>query len=235
MIRTLSSVISEHWSLESSRAKMNLVVGNGYWNRQKEATYSSYWSAHRFDEAVAALEKAVEFDSESALAHAFLGCISMYTSRYERAIEEMQGGQLSHGASAVVASLGEVYAAAGGRDEAQRILKKVHQLSRHQYVSSYPVARTYMALGEKEEAFHWLKKAYAEHSAMMMLVRVDPRFSELHFEPRFEDLLRRMNFPDKRGFVRTSKDGNLLTLDFPMFSGVCCLQRKGQCLSDNKP
>jgi TolB-like protein/Tfp pilus assembly protein PilF len=157
----------------------------------------AYWTAHRFEEAIASLEKAVELDSESALAHAFLGYISMYTSQYERAIEEMQKGiRLSQGASAVVASLGEVYAAAGKRDEAQRILESLHQRSRHQYVSSYPVARTYMALGEKEEAFHWLEEAYAEHSAMMMGVKVDPRFGELHPEPRFQELLRRMDFPE---------------------------------------
>ena len=157
----------------------------------------AYWSAHRFDEAIAALEKAVELDSESALAHAFLGYISMYTSRYERGIEEMQVGiQLTQGASAVVGSLGEVYAAAGKRDEAQRTLERLHQLSTQQYVSSYPVARIYMALGEKEEAFRWLETAYAEHSAMMMLVKVDPRFSELHADPRFQDILRRMNVQD---------------------------------------
>jgi TolB-like protein/Tfp pilus assembly protein PilF len=157
----------------------------------------AYWSAHRFGEAITSLQKAVEFDSGSALAHAFLGYISMYTSQYERAIEEMREGiRLSQSASAVVASLGEVYAAAGKRDEAQRILDNLHQLSHHQYVSAYPVARTYMALGEKEEALRWLETAYAEHSAMMMLVKVDPRFSELHSDPRFQDILRRMNVQD---------------------------------------
>jgi hypothetical protein len=77
---------------------------------------------------------------------------------------------------------------------AQRILERLHQLSRHQHVSSYPVARTYMVLGEPEEAFRWLEAAYAEHSALMMLVKVDPRFSDLHADRRFQDILRRMKF-----------------------------------------
>ena len=91
-----------------------------------------------------------------------------------------------------VGSLGEVYAAAGKRDEAQKILEKLDQLSRHEYVPSYPVARIYMALGEPEEALRWLETAYTEHSAMMMLVKVDPRFGELHPDRRFRDILRRM-------------------------------------------
>jgi hypothetical protein len=51
-----------------------------------------------------------------------------------------------------------------------------------------------MVLGEPEEAFRWLEAAYAEHSALMMLVKVDPRFSDLHADRRFQDILRRMKF-----------------------------------------
>jgi tetratricopeptide (TPR) repeat protein len=162
----------------------------------------AYWTVYRFDEAIASLEKAVELDlhfqvGQSALAHSWLGYISMYTSQYERAIKEMQEGvQFFQGASAVVGSLGEVYAVAGKADEARRIVEELHQLSQHQYVSSYPVARVYVALGEKQEAIRWLETAYAEHCAFMMLVKVDPRRSELHSEPRFQELLRRMNLSE---------------------------------------
>jgi len=66
----------------------------------------------------------------------------------------------------------------------------------NQYVTSYPVARIYMVLGETEEAFRWLEAAYSEHSAMMVFLKTDPRFAELHPEPRFQELLRRMSFPN---------------------------------------
>ena len=81
---------------------------------------------------------------------------------------------MSQGASSIIASLGEVYAAAGKRDETQKILEQLHELSNHQYVTSYPVARIYMALGKKEDAFRWLETGHAEHAAMMTFLKVDP-------------------------------------------------------------
>ena len=83
-------------------------------------------SAHRFDEAIASLENAVEIDSESALARAFLGYMLMYISRCERAIEEMQGGfSCLRVLRQVLAPWEEVYAAAGKRDEGAEDLREV--------------------------------------------------------------------------------------------------------------
>jgi hypothetical protein len=84
----------------------------------------------------------------------------------------------------------------GNRDEAHRILEQLHRVSQYQYVTSYPVARIYMALGDAEEALRWLEAAYSEHSAMMVFLKTDPRFTGLHPDPRFRELLRRMSFPD---------------------------------------
>jgi hypothetical protein len=101
--------------------------------------------------------------------------------------------QLAPDASTIVPSLGEVYAAAGRSDEAEKILDQLETLSRQRYVSAYPVARIHIALCKKEEAFRWLEAACDEHAAMMICLKVDPRFTELHSEPRFQDLVRRVN------------------------------------------
>jgi TolB-like protein/Tfp pilus assembly protein PilF len=155
-----------------------------------------YWSAYRFDQAIVELEKSIQLDPGNALAHAVLGYTLMHKSLYAHAIEELQKAvDLSHSASSIVASLAEAYAAGGNHHEAQKILEELKHVSKQRYASPYPVARIYMALGKKEEAFRWLENAYAEHAAMMFFLKIDPRFSELHSEPRFLDLLRRMNFP----------------------------------------
>jgi hypothetical protein len=57
------------------------------------------------------------------------------------------------------------------------------------------VARVYAGLGDKEKAFVWLEKAYAERASQLSWVKVDPTFDPLRSDPRFQDLLRRMNFP----------------------------------------
>lgn len=53
----------------------------------------------------------------------------------------------------------------------------------------------YAGLGRKEQALTFLEKAYADRCSTLMFIKVDPEFDSLHSEPRFADLVRRMNFP----------------------------------------
>ena len=57
-------------------------------------------------------------------------------------------------------------------------------------------ARFYALAGEKDRALECLEKAYEERVPTMAHLRADPNWDDLHDEPRFQDLLRRMNFPE---------------------------------------
>ncbi|HEX4920146.1 MAG TPA: hypothetical protein VFV92_05340, partial [Candidatus Bathyarchaeia archaeon] len=57
-------------------------------------------------------------------------------------------------------------------------------------------ARVYAALGEQEAALKWLETGYQERASIMAFLKVDPQFDKLRTETRFEDLMRRMNFPN---------------------------------------
>ncbi len=129
-------------------------------------------------------------------AHGVLGYTYLFKSMCEPAIAALRKGvELSQGASVFLASLGEAYAAAGSRDEAQKTLEQLTELSRQRYVMPYPVARIYTALGKRDEALRWLETAYRERAALMVFLKIDPQLDDLRSEPRFQDLLRRMNFP----------------------------------------
>ncbi len=106
-----------------------------------------------------------------------------------------KGVELSQGASAFVAVLGEACAAAGYRNEANDILEQLRELSKQQYVMPYYVSRIYGALGQKDEAFRWLETAYRERATNMIYLQTDSRLDGLRSDPRFQELLRRMNFP----------------------------------------
>jgi hypothetical protein len=54
----------------------------------------------------------------------------------------------------------------------------------------------YLGLGDREQAFAWLERAAEERSSMTQFVRVHPYLDPLRDDPRFRDLLRRMNFPE---------------------------------------
>jgi hypothetical protein len=93
------------------------------------------------------------------------------------------------------ASLAAAYAAAGNREEALRILGRLKQQSKREYISPYSIAMVYVWLGDKGEAFAWLQKGFDDHDGLTDLLKVDPGLDSLRSDPRFQDLLHRMNFP----------------------------------------
>ena len=88
----------------------------------------------------------------------------------------------------------EAYALAGRRAEAQKVLNQLNELSKQKYVPSWSSAPIYAALGEKDKAFELLEKAYQERSIGTGLsIKEFPGFDPPRSDPRFADLLRRMN------------------------------------------
>ena len=156
-----------------------------------------YWFAHRYDLAIAQLQKALDFDCNFTWSHGFLGFAYEGKSAYGNAIAAMQKAvDLSPGSTLTLLALAEAYALAGRREEARRTLDQVEKLSKQQYVTPYFRARVYAALGEQETALKWLEAGYQERASLMAFLKVDPQFDQWRAETRFEDLIRRMNFPE---------------------------------------
>ena len=71
-----------------------------------------------------------------------------------------------------------------------------HRLNAHKlYVWPGWVAEVYSRLGDKDDAFRWLEQGYQERDTWTLLLKVWPNFDPLRSDPRFEDLLHRMNHP----------------------------------------
>jgi hypothetical protein len=87
------------------------------------------------------------------------------------------------------------YAVAGKRAEAQKVLDQLNELAKQRYVPQPYVAAAYAHLGEKDKAFQWLEKASEERGLgyILSINVVQPGFDPLRSDPRFADLLRRMN------------------------------------------
>jgi tetratricopeptide (TPR) repeat protein len=85
------------------------------------------------------------------------------------------------------------YALAGKKGEARKTLDELKALSQRRYVSPYQIAIAYLGLGDKEQAFQWLDKAYEVRSNDFGSgLKVDPRLDGLHSDPRFTALLKKM-------------------------------------------
>ncbi len=74
-------------------------------------------------------------------------------------------------------------------------MDELREMARHQYVSGFFFAEAYVGLGQKDQALTWLERAYGEHDQYLVYVASNPSLDPLHSEPRFQALLRRMNFP----------------------------------------
>jgi len=155
------------------------------------------WCARRYDQAIEQYEKVLELDPNFVWAQQGMASTFREKSMHERAIAAAQRTvELSPGAPTFVGFLGLAYAAAGHRDETQNILQQLQELSKQRYVTPYLVAQIHASLGETDEAFRWLEIGYRERAAWMVLLKIDSRFDGLRSDPRFQDLLRRMNFPE---------------------------------------
>jgi TolB-like protein/Flp pilus assembly protein TadD len=155
-----------------------------------------HWAARRYDPAIQHYERAIELEPSNALAHAFKGVAYQCKALYDPAVAALQESiQLSPGASSLVASLGETYARAGMIDAAQRILRQLQDLAKQRYVTPHIMARLNIALGKGDEALSCLETSYRGRDPLMVMMKVDPRLDDLRSEPRFQELLRRMNFP----------------------------------------
>jgi eukaryotic-like serine/threonine-protein kinase len=154
-----------------------------------------YWIAGQYDMAIEEYRKALEMDSNLAVARIYLGLTLAAIERYDEAISELQKGiALSGGEdSPHQGILGAIYGVAGRIDKGQQLLDRLIALSRDRYVSPCQIAATYLALGEKELAFEWLDRAYAERDHWIVSVKVNPMVNDLRTDARFIELLRKMN------------------------------------------
>lgn len=148
-----------------------------------------FYNTRHYDRAIEQALKTLEIDRDLAIPRYFLGAAYLEKGQSEQAITELQKNR---GRSVVLGLLGYAYAVAGRKAEALKALAELQALSGRRYISPYEIARIYVGLGEKEQAFEWLEKAYQGRSDYLTRLQVDPTFDSLRSDPRFADLVRRV-------------------------------------------
>jgi Flp pilus assembly protein TadD len=93
------------------------------------------------------------------------------------------------------AGLGHVYGVTGRKNEARAVLTELKQTSEKEYLPATSIALVYAGLGEKDQAFVWLEKAYEQRAFHLQWIKLEPRWDSLRSDPRFEDLVRRIGLP----------------------------------------
>ena len=165
----------------------------------------SCFMAHKYDEAIVQYRKALELEPD-AITYFGLVLARAEEGDYATAISEAEKATKVDSSPLLLTSLASAYARAGRRADANRVLRRLQEIwerqgrapawhtARSPYVCPYEVAGVYAQLGETDRAFDWLDKAYRNRSCLYWL-RVDPRFDSIRSDPRFQELLAKMNFP----------------------------------------
>ncbi|MDQ3256658.1 MAG: protein kinase, partial [Acidobacteriota bacterium] len=147
--------------------------------------------ARQYDQAIESLKKTIELDHIYPITHAYLGYTYAAKKMYAEAIAAYQEAlKYDRDSLSNQIYLGAAYAAAGERVRAETILKRLQTSS--EYVSPVELAALYVALGEREQAFASLEKAYAAHDLQLQYLGVDPALDHLRSDSRFTDLMRRV-------------------------------------------
>ncbi|MCZ6778707.1 MAG: protein kinase [Acidobacteria bacterium] len=155
----------------------------------------NYFFSRRYDDAVKEGLLVVELDANFPGGHDLLARVYVQKGMYEEAISEALNA-LSVGKNAYHASfLGLIYALSGNEREAMRVLDELTTLSKQQYIDPGLVATIHAVLGDKNQAFSWLERAYANRSQQMIWLKHLPDYDHLRSDPRFDDLLSRVGFP----------------------------------------
>ncbi|KXK05315.1 MAG: serine/threonine protein kinase [Acidobacteria bacterium OLB17] len=153
-------------------------------------------AAGRYDESIEQSRKALELDPSYWWSYQNLGLAYERKKQYAEAITELEKARQVDVNPSTLGYLGYVYAAAGKNAEAQKLLEELKELSKERYVSPYNIACVYAGLNDKDQAFAWLERAYQDRSVYMTLLKTETVLDNLRPDPRFKDLLKRMNLPE---------------------------------------
>jgi TolB-like protein/Tfp pilus assembly protein PilF len=154
------------------------------------------YTARQYDHAIRAFQNALELEPDYVNAHVGLGWVYGEKKMYREAIAELEKAvNLGNRHDLIVATLGKVLGDSGRKQEARKLLEELKGRSAHRYISPCLIALVQIGLGERDQAMASLEQGYTNRDQWMLYLRVDPHMDDLRSEPRFQDLLRRMNFP----------------------------------------
>lgn len=159
------------------------------------------WHLHYSREHQKAAEqcsKTLELDPTFIPAHMFLGQALEESGAFSDAIASFeQCVELSRRHPPYLAELGHAFAVAGRSADALKVVDELKEMSSRRYVAARGIAEIHIGLGNVDEAFAWLEQAFTQRNGWLIHIRENPRYDRLRSDPRYLDLVRRMNFPTR--------------------------------------
>ena len=167
----------------------NLIVSSEYaW---------TFYIRHLNDEAMALYKKTLELDPNFLLASVWLAQAYEQKGMYAEALAELERARKIDNWSGIVGEIGCVNALLGKRDEAQKIIAELKARAAHEYIEETLIVYILIALGEKDQAFAWMEKAYQSRAGGLPWLVMEPKFDPIRSDPRSAELVHRMGLDRK--------------------------------------
>lgn len=155
-----------------------------------------FYFSRQFDQGRVYLEQADALSPNHPWVQMRFGWGYLQEGIHEEAISKLElTVQLAPGQIEPLWHLAHAYGVVGRPEDARRILNDLRNLARSQYVSRFGIAVVHVGLKEHDEALTMLETAYENRDSWMVYLNVLPYFDPLRQDPRFQTLLKRMNFP----------------------------------------
>jgi len=155
---------------------------------------SYYFWDRQYEKAIEQFQKTIEMESRFFITYGELGWAYSGLGQYKEALDafskavELSGGARSYD----IAGVGYMYAQLGEHEKAREILSDLLKKSTQRFIGPEDIALVYAALGDHDTAFSYLEKALQEHGFYMCFIKVDHRFDILRYDPRFDEIVKKM-------------------------------------------
>lgn len=159
----------------------------------------TFYYTRQYDIAIQKAKNALDLDPDFIAVHRLLSLAYLEKNMFDKAIAENQlWGILTGNEVKTKVSLAHIYAVAGRRDDAEKLIEEVlihHVLGENEYRG---MALVFAALGEKDTAFKWLDKSFERHEPALSSLMVDPKLDSIRDDPRFDILIEKVGLKSIR-------------------------------------
>ena len=146
-----------------------------------------------YDRALGLIDDTIALDPNFSIAPYFKGWILQEQGDLENAIAALESAvELSNGSGITLAALAQARGLAGDIDSAREILDRLTNPELTPNPPAYEIAKVYLALGEKDELFAWLERAYERRANQIVFAKVDPQLDSIRDDDRYRDLIERL-------------------------------------------
>jgi TolB-like protein/predicted Ser/Thr protein kinase len=178
-------------AMEQARRGLELDPLSLYSNIQVSYVYAGQ---HDCDKAIAQAQRTLEIDPNFGLAYGYLAECYEAKGMYDKSMEARERELMLFGQSEQATELKRVYASSGIKGVRQWLITQESDPAKPAYRPT-DVAVNYALMGDKDHAFLWLEKAYQQRASELIFLKSDLEWENLRSDPRYDDLLRRIGFP----------------------------------------